>query len=73
MLAIGVAFSGTFVEPEPPSFGGAGVEEFEPGFFDSATEELSDASDFRLGDAFGEADGLAFVFFETECLEADFR
>jgi hypothetical protein len=70
MLAIGAAFSGMFVEPEPPAI--ADVEGLEAGFSESAAE-LSDASDFALGDAPGETDGLAFVFFEGECLEDDFR
>jgi hypothetical protein len=65
MLAIGAVFSGMFV---------ADVEGLEAGagFSDSAAE-LSDASDFALVDTPGESDGLAFVFFESECLEDDFR
>jgi hypothetical protein len=70
MLAIGAAFSGMFVEPEPPAI--ADVEGLEAGFSDSAAD-LSDASDFSLGEVLGEADGLDFVFFESECLEDDFR
>ena len=70
MLAIGAAFSGMFVELEPPAV--ADVAWLEAGFSGSAGE-LSDASDFALGDAPGETDGLAFVFFESECLEDDFR
>lgn len=56
---------------EPPSFPIADVEGLEVGFSDSAAE-FSDASEFTL-DALGDADGLAFVFFEGECLEDDFR
>ncbi|MBV8417742.1 MAG: hypothetical protein JO251_21300 [Verrucomicrobia bacterium] len=59
MLAIGAALSGMFV---------GDVEGLEAGLSDSAAE-LSDASDFAVG----ESDGLAFVFFESECLEDDFR
>lgn len=73
MLAIGAAFSGMFVEPEPASSAGAGVETgLEAGFLGPAAEELP-ASGFSLGDAPGETDGLALVFLEGECLEVDFR
>lgn len=73
MLAIGFAFSGMFVEPEPASSTGAGVETgLEAGFLGPAPKELS-AFGFSLGDAPGETDGLALVFLEGECLEVDFR